>query len=78
MYTLLLQKNNSKTRRFNYSTYVILQKAFILNRNKAEFKAMLKRIRTEMKVAFHTRDFKLLVNYIALDLKVRLKVNSFI
>jgi glycosyltransferase involved in cell wall biosynthesis len=78
MYTLLLQRNNSRTRRFNYSTYVVLKKAFVLNRNKAEFKAMLKRIRTEMKVAVHTRDFQLLVNYIFLDIQVRLKVSSFI
>lgn len=73
MYTLLLQKNNSKTRRFNYSTYLILQKVFILNQNKEEFKAMLKRIRVEMKIAFHTRDFLLLTKYVFLDLKVRAK-----
>jgi len=76
MYTLLLQKNNSKTRRFNYSTYVILQKAFILNRNNAEFKAMLKRIHYEMTIAYKTRDFRLLIRYIFLELKVRLKTKK--
>jgi glycosyltransferase involved in cell wall biosynthesis len=71
MYTLLLKKNNPKTRKLNYSTYLILEKVFLLNKNKAEFKAMLKRIRVEMKVAFHTRDFTLLLRYAFLDLKVR-------
>lgn len=74
MYTLLLQKNNAKTRKFNYSTFLIMQKVFHLNQNKAEFKAMLKRIRAEMKVAFHTRDFGLLIKYAILDLKVRIAI----
>lgn len=73
MYTLLLKKNNAKTRRFNYSTYLILQNAFDLNRHKSEFKAMLKRIHFEMTVAYKTRDFKLLLKYIILELKVRLR-----
>ena len=71
MYTLLTQKNNKKTRRFNYSTYLILQKAFKLNRTKEEFIAMLKRIHFEMTVAYKTRDFRLLLKYFFLELKVR-------
>ena len=71
MYTLLTQKNNKKTRRFNYSTYLILQKAFKMNRTKEEFIAMLKRIHFEMTVAYKTRDFRLLMKYIFLELKVR-------
>ena len=71
MYTLLTQKNNKKTRRFNYSTYLILQKAFKLNRTKEEFVAMLKRIHFEMTVAYKTRDFHLLMKYFFLELKVR-------
>lgn len=74
MYTFLLKKNNPITRRFNYSTYLIMQKAFQLNDNKGEFNAMLKRIRTEMKIAFKTRDFMLLVKYIILDCRVRKKI----
>ncbi len=74
MYTLLIQKNNPKTRRFNYSTYLILQKAFRLNRNKAEHKALLKRIYIEMKVAFKTRDFRLLLKYFLLNVEVRKKI----
>jgi glycosyltransferase involved in cell wall biosynthesis len=74
MYTLLTKKNNPRTRHFNYSTYLILQKAFVLNRNKAEFRAMLKRVHFEMTVAFKTRDFLLLSKYILLELKVRTRV----
>lgn len=78
MYTLLLQKRNAKTRKFNYSTFLIMQKVFVLNKNKTEFKAMLKRLREEMKVAFHTRDFVLLLKYIMLELKVRTKITQSI
>jgi glycosyltransferase involved in cell wall biosynthesis len=74
MYTLLTKKNNPRTRHFNYSTYLILQKAFVLNRNKADFRAMLKRVHFEMTVAFKTRDFVLLSKYILLELKVRTRV----
>lgn len=74
MYTLLTKKNNKKTRRFNYSTYLILQKAFQLNRATPEFTAMLKRIHFEMTVAFKTRDFVLLTKYILFELKVRKKI----
>jgi hypothetical protein len=68
------KKWNRKTRRFNYSTYLIMQKAFALNRNKAEFVAILKRIHYEMTVAFKTRDFVLLIRFLILELKVRLKI----
>jgi glycosyltransferase involved in cell wall biosynthesis len=68
------KKWNRKTRRFNYSTYLIMQKAFALNRNRAEFIAILKRIHYEMTVAFKTRDFMLLMKYIILELKVRVKI----
>lgn len=74
MYNLLLKRNNAKTRKFNYSTYLIMEKVFQMNRNKLEYKAMLIRILSEMKVAFHTRDFKLLFKYLILDLKVRKKI----
>lgn len=71
MFTLIKKKNNKKTRNFNYSTYLILKKAFVLNRNKEEFTAMLKRIHYEMTITSATRDFRLLTRYIFLELKVR-------
>ena len=75
MYALLTQKNSKNTRRFNYSTYLILQKAFKLNRTKEEFVAMLKRIHFEMTIAYKTRDFILLSRYCALEAKVRWRIN---
>jgi glycosyltransferase involved in cell wall biosynthesis len=77
MYTLLTRKNDKRARRFNFSTYVVLQKAYTLNRNKAEFVAMLKRIHFEMTVTYKTRHFALLLKYILLELKVRIKVFTF-
>jgi hypothetical protein len=74
MFTYLTKKNNKRTRRFNYSTYLILQKVFVLNRDKAEFTAMLTRIHTEMRIAFKTQDFRLLLLYIGLELKVRARI----
>jgi glycosyltransferase involved in cell wall biosynthesis len=72
--TQAFKKWNKKTRRFNYSTYIIMQKAFKLNRNKSEFIAMLKRVHYEMTVAFKTRDFLLLIRFTILELRVRLKI----
>lgn len=77
MYTLLTKKRNKRTRLFNYSTYVVLKKAYKLNRNKSEFIAMLKRIHFEMTVAFKTRDFLLLVKLTILELKARAKAMGF-
>jgi hypothetical protein len=74
MFTYLTKKNNKRTRRFNYSTYLILQKVFVLNRDKAEFTAMLTRMHTEMRIAFKTQDFRLLLLYIGLELKVRTRI----
>jgi len=75
MYSLLHQKNNKRTRAFNYSTYLILKKVYVLNQNKREFVAMLKRIHFEMTVAYKTRDFILLTKYFVFEFKVRLKIN---
>lgn len=76
MYTLLHKKNDKRTRAFNYSTYLILKKVYILNQNKIEFVAMLKRIHFEITVAYKTRDFILLMKYLVFEFKVRLKINT--
>ena len=70
----LFKKGNKRTRNFNYSTYLILQKAYILNRNRDEFQAMLKRIHFEMTVAFKSNDFLLLLKYVVLEIRVRGKI----
>ncbi|WP_396178659.1 glycosyltransferase family 2 protein [Flavobacterium sp.] len=74
--TQAFKKWNKKTRKFNYSTYLILKKVFALNKNKEEFIAMLKRVHYEMTVAFATRDLLLLFKYIIFELKVRLKIKT--
>lgn len=74
LYTIRMEKNNSKACHFNYSTYLIMEKAFVLNQNKAEFLAMLKRIHLEMLVTIKTRHFELLLKYILLEIKVRKKI----
>lgn len=74
LYAGFLKKRNSRTQQFNYSTYLILNKVFLLNKSKAEFIAMLKRIHFEMTVAFKTSDFKLLLKYIFLEIRVRGKI----
>lgn len=75
--TQAFKKRNKKTRRYNYSTYIIMQKAFNLNRDKSEFIAMLKRVHYEMTVAFSTQDFLLILKYIVLEIRVRLKIQFF-
>ena len=77
LYSSFLKKRSKKTQHFNYSTYIILNKIFHLNKNRQEFVAMLKRIHFEMTVAFKTRDFFLLFKYLCLELKVRAKVAKF-
>jgi len=68
------KKWNKRTRRFNYSTFLILKKAYALNERKEEYIAMLKRIHYEMTVAFKTRDFALLMRYVFLEIKVRFSI----
>lgn len=71
---LHLKKLNKRTQRFNYSTYLILQKVYLLNQNKEEFVAMLKRVHYEMTVAYKTRDFLLLMKYLLLEIRVRFAI----
>lgn len=71
---LHLKKQNKKTRKFNYSTFIILNKVFHLNTSKEEYRAMLKRVHYEMTVAYKTRDFALLMKYILLEIKVRMSI----
>jgi len=65
---------NKKTRYFNFSTYQIVLNALKLNQSKAENKAVLKRIHFEMLVCLRTIDPLLLLRYITLEIKIRLKI----
>nr|WP_294935685.1 glycosyltransferase [uncultured Flavobacterium sp.] len=65
-------KNNERTRKLNRSTYLIIQKALRQNSTKEENRALLKRIHYEMTKVFKARDFSLLLQYILLELKIRI------
>lgn len=65
------KKFNSRTRKINHSTYLILKKAIALNTSKAENKAVLKRVHQEMVKAKKTYDIGLFIKYIPLELKLR-------
>ena len=64
-------KNNAKTRKLNYSSYLILKKAMVLNETRQENKALMKRMHHEMMKAYNTNDFLLFLKYIPLELKLR-------
>tara|TARA_R110000868_G_scaffold98253_1_gene270301 strand:+ start:17571 stop:18452 length:882 start_codon:yes stop_codon:yes gene_type:complete len=61
-----------KKNKINQSTYLILKKAFELNRTKEENKALLKRIHFEMILAYKNLDFDLLLKYVFQEIKIRI------
>ncbi|MNQ49813.1 putative glycosyltransferase EpsE [compost metagenome] len=67
-------KNDERSKKINYSTYLIIQKAIVLNRSKTEHKAILKRMHFEMILAFKTADYKLVLKYILLEIKQRFRI----
>ncbi len=64
-------KLNSKTRKLNYSSYLVIKKAIALNKTRAENKALLKRLHYEMTKAYQSLDIWLFIKYIPLELKLR-------
>jgi glycosyltransferase involved in cell wall biosynthesis len=71
-------KNDSRSKKINHSTYLIIKKAIQLNKTKEEHKAILKRMHFEMILAYKTSDFKLLLKYILLEIKQRLRIISML
>lgn len=67
-------KNDARSKRINYSTYLIIQKAIALNRTKTENKAILKRMHFEMILAFKTRNYKLFLKYVLLEIKQKWRI----
>ena len=67
-------KNDSRSKKINHSTYLIIKKAIRLNQSKIEHKAILKRLHFEMILAYKTSDFKLLFKYILLEIKQRFRI----
>ena len=67
-------KNDARSMKINYSTYLIIQKAIALNRTKSEHKAILKRMHFEMILALKTADYKLFLKYILLEIEQRFRI----
>lgn len=65
------KKLNSRTRKINFSSYLVIKKAIALNKTRSENKALLKRLHFEMDKSFKTYDFILLLKYIPLEIKLR-------
>lgn len=65
------KKLNSRTRKINYSSYLVIKKAIALNNSKIENKALLKRLHNEMEKAYKTYDILLFLKYIPLEIKLR-------
>ena len=66
------KKNDSRSKKINRSTYLILKKAMALNKTREENKAILKRVHFEMILAYKTSNYALLLKYIGLEIKMRI------
>ena len=69
--THFFMKNDTRARKINQSTYLILKKAISLNRTKKEDQAVLKRIHFEIILNHKTANYTLLLKYILLEIKLR-------
>lgn len=65
------KKFNDRTKKINYSSYLIIRKAIAQNKTREENKALLKRLHYEMTKAYQTLDILLFIKYIPLELKLR-------
>ncbi|MES2810958.1 MAG: glycosyltransferase [Bacteroidota bacterium] len=59
-----------ENKKINYSTYLILQKTFSLNKTKSEHQSLLKRVHGEMYSAFYKKNWKVLLLLSFLKLKI--------
>lgn len=69
------KKNNSLAKRINNSVYIILRKAIKLNKSKHEDAAVLKRIHHEMASNLKNRYFGIVLRYVFLEIKVRVRIS---
>ncbi|MBG6111232.1 glycosyltransferase involved in cell wall biosynthesis [Flavobacterium sp. CG_9.10] len=72
--TDFFKKNDSKSKKINHSTYLILKKAIALNKTREENKAILKRIHFETILAYKTSNMILMIKYIVLEIKLRFTI----
>ncbi|MVO10821.1 glycosyltransferase [Flavobacterium sp. TP390] len=64
---------NPKTKKLHHSSYVILLKAYYLNKNKEEHKALLSRIKYQFMINIHSRNYPYIFKYIFFYIKVFFK-----
>lgn len=74
MSSYFTKPNNPKTKRLHESSLVILKKAYQLNRTKEEHKALLGRTRFEFFKFLKSKNYKLLLQLLLVELKIRLKI----
>jgi len=60
------KKNNSKTKKIDYSTYLILKKGIQLNRTKQEDLAIQKRVHNEIMHCLKNKNYRLLLKNLEL------------
>jgi glycosyltransferase involved in cell wall biosynthesis len=72
--TSLSEQVKKKENRLVSSTYTICLKAFILNKHRADHKALLRRILTETKAAFFSQNYVVVFGYFNLYIKTFIKV----
>ena len=71
--SLFDKKNDERSKKINFSTYLILKKTLILNKTKEENKCVLKRIHFEMVLNLKNRNFGLFLKYLILEVRFRKK-----
>jgi glycosyltransferase involved in cell wall biosynthesis len=68
------RKRSPKSKKINYSTFLIINKIITLNKNKNEDKAVLKRIHFEMILNFKNAYYLLVIKYILIEIKLRIRM----
>lgn len=68
-------KNNSRSKKINYSTYLIINKAIQQNKTKEENIVLLRRVHGELVLAYKNSNYKLLLKYILLKIKIEILIN---
>lgn len=68
-------KNNPRSKKINRSTYIIINKAIRQNKTKEENTALLRRVHSELVFSYKNSDYKLLIQYLFLKIKMEILIN---
>jgi glycosyltransferase involved in cell wall biosynthesis len=68
---------NKFTKQLNRTVFTILKKAYLLNQNKSENKALGLRVRKELKKSIRNYDFSLAIKYFILEISLRMHLNLY-